>query len=325
MIDVSQAPYNVVGDWNGSDATATNNTAALQAAIVAASADNTNGGIVDSGGTQGNTILLPKGSIMFDDTLTLGDGVSFQGSGDYATNLRVKGTFDPNKHRIRLGSPGDTYSSFGGRLRNLIVSQASTLESAGSTALVYTNDVQDGTLLDHVLLRGFQSRCFVGETGYGGASIIRLRQVTGNTGYAGRPAFSFDYGEGTMIDVEGLEPSGARVNPADPNSPSIPGTVGVYVRGGYSKFRFVHGELLETCMLLNLKTAKCFCSIDYLMGGPENKYEIIIQGQSPAIQTGRIELAHVTRNGSPPSNPLVLNGMSGASHIYNDILNPVLI
>ncbi len=322
MIDLSNV---VVGDWNGSDAVATNNTNAIEDAIGNAQLNNTAGGLVDNGGSIGDTLLLPKGSIMFDDTLTLGDGVAFQGSGDFATNLRVKGNFDPNKHRIRLGSPGDTTASFGGRLRNLVVSQPKTLESASNVALVYTNDVQDGTMLDHVLLRGFQSRCFVGEIGFGGATLIRMRQVGGNTQRAAGPvpAFSFDYGEGTTIDVEGFEPSGGRLNPTDPNSPSAPYSIGCLVRGGNGSFRFVHGELLETVMNINLKTAKCFCEIDHLMGGPENKYEIVIQGQTPAIQTGRIELAHITRNGSPIANPLVLNGMSGAQPIYNDIVDRI--
>src|SRR6185503_2833367 len=323
MIDVSQAPYNVVGDWNGSDTTATNNTAALQAAIADAQASNTLGGVVDNGGTQGDTILLPKGSIMFDDTLTLGDGVSFQGSGDFATNLRVKGNFASNKHRIRLGSPGDTLSSFGGRLSNLVVSQPKTLETNSDIALVYTNDVQDGTIMDHVLLRGFQTRCFVGEVGYGGATLIRMRQLGGNTRRAAGavPAFSFDYGEGTMIDVEGFEPSGGRIDPTDPNSPSAPGSVGCYVRGGFGSFRHVHGELLETCMLLNLKSTKCFCDINFMTGGPENHYEIVVQNN--AAQLNRIRLANIVRNGSPPTNPLVLNGQSGGSHIFNDIIDPI--
>lgn len=321
MIDLKLPPYNVVGDWNGSDATATNNTNALKQAIADAKASNTNGGGVDAGGTQGDTLILPKGSIMFDDTLELGDGVSFQGSGDYSTNLVMKSTFDPIKHGIVLGSRGDTLASFGGRLRNMCVFSRSTMQAASSACMVYTNDVQDGTLMENVRLYGFERRCFWGEVGYGGASIIRMHQVTGNTWKTGVPAFTFDYGEGTMIHAEGVEPSGKRINPADPDSPSAPGTVGISMRGGFASFKRTHGELLETVLSINMKSGKCFCDVDFMTGGPMNIWEVVVQG-NPA-QLGRIRLANIVRNGSPPSNPLVLNGQSGASHIYNDIIDPI--
>lgn len=307
MIDVSQAPYNVVGDWNGSDAVATNNTNALKQAIIDAKASNTNGSIVDAGGTQGDTILLPKGSIMFDDTLVLGDGVAFQGSGDYATNLVLKSDFDPSKRGIVLGSDSNNTASFGGRLANLCVSGRINMPATVGVPLVYSNDVQDGFLLDHVRLYGFNRRAFHGEIGYGGATLVRFRQVTGNCSVPNCAGWFFDYSEGTMVDIDGIQPSGARVDPTSESSPAIAGTVGILARGGCFDIKRCHGELLETTLLVNLRSALSYCDISYMMGGPFNRDEIVIVANSANV--GNIKVKRFIHNGA--SRYSVLNNNNG--------------
>jgi hypothetical protein len=303
MIDLALPPYNVVGDWNGSDSAATNNTNAIKDAIAAAHASNTNGGVVDAGGTQGDTLVLPKGSVMFDDTLVLGNGVALQGAGDYATNLVMKGNFDPEKHGIILGSDGDVLSSFGGRLSNLCVHSRPTMPVT-SKAVVYSNDVQDGFLLDHVRLYGFNRRWFHGEIGYGGAAMVRFRQVTGNCSVPAMAGGYFDYGESTMVEIDGIEPSGARVDPTSEQSPAKPGTVGVLARGGMFDIRRMHGELLETTLLINLRSAVSYCDVSKMTGGPMNRDAIVIVS-NPA-NVGNVTLNRIIKNGE--SRYMVLNG-----------------
>lgn len=318
MIDLTSV---VVPDWNRNDATATDNTNAIEDAIADAQASNT-ADAPDYGGTWGDMLILPKGSIMISRPIVLGNGTSLQGSGDYSTCLVMKkDSLAPTDHFVTIGSPRDNLSSFGGRIRNMNLWCDPNEPAHYTASMVYTNDAQDGTILDHVRLYGFNRRCFIGEVGYGGASIVRLRQVTGNCKRTEAPGFLFDYGESTMVDIDGIEPSGARINPNDPNSPSIPGTVGIGIRGGFVQLRRVHGELLETTLHINMKSARCFCEVDFMTGGPENHYEVVIQ--SNILQKDRIRLANIVRNGSPPSNPLVLNGQSGASHIFNDIVDPI--
>jgi hypothetical protein len=318
MIDLSAPPFNVRGDWNGSDATATNNTNAIKDAIAAAHASNT-GFHPDYGGTWGDTLLFPKGSVMVDDTLVLGDGVALQGSGDYATTLVMKASFDPNKHFVILGSPGDNLSSFGGKIRNMNLWAPSTNEAISTAAMVFTNDAQDGTILDHVRIYGFQRRCFWGEIGYGGASIIRMLQVTGNTSAPNRAAFYFNYGESTMIYVEGIETSGARINPNDENSPQVPGTFGIVLNGGFAKFTRVHPELQDYPFYIDMKSSKCFCDIDFMTGGPFTKDLITIAGNP--LQQGRVRLSNIIRNGA--TGHIVANSQNGAGPIDNEIVDPI--
>lgn len=316
MIDLSLPPYNVVGDWNGSDAVATNNTNAIKDAIAAAHASNTNGGIVDAGGTQGDTLLLPKGSIMFDDTLVLGDGVALQGAGDYATNLVMKADFDPEKHGVILGSNGDTFSSFGGRLSNMCVWARPTMPVTGK-AVVYSNDVQDGFLLDHVRLYGFNRRWFHGEIGYGGATMVRFRQVTGNCSVPDMAGGYFNYSEGTMVEIDGVQPSGARIDPTDEQSPAKPGTVGVLARGGCFDIKRIHGELLETTLLINLQSAQSYCDVSYMTGGPMNRDAIVIAAN--AANVGNVKLKRIRRNGESRYTVLNGNGSNISVNIDNEI------
>ena len=190
---------------------------------------------------------------------------------------------------------------------------------------------QDGSYLAEFLLEkgyevhGFKRRALICEKGQGGASIIRLNQVTANTGTPGFPAMTFDYSEGTMIYAEGLEPSGARIDPNDELSPSVPGTIGVLMKGGYAQFTRFHPELSETGMLINLtprpntNVTKSFCSVDFAQGGFGVQDLFTIQGN--VAQLGRIEFAHVERNGV--SRHTIYNGQSGANHLDTDIIDRI--
>jgi VCBS repeat-containing protein len=92
-------------DWNGVDAGATDNTAALQEAINFASLSFGTG--FDTGGGGGSDVLLPVGTAMFATGLTVHDGVRVLGKGTYGTVLKMKDTFSTSANFIRLGTAGD--------------------------------------------------------------------------------------------------------------------------------------------------------------------------------------------------------------------------
>jgi hypothetical protein len=308
-IDLSLPPWNVRGDWS-------DNGSAIQDA--ADFYGQGNGTLPDNGGAIGETLLLPAGSVV-SGKITLPYGVALEGRNDYATHLIANSTVTGEMDFIQGCNPSSTVSSFGGRLRRLLISVSKTQEASSSAAAVRMTSVQDGLMLDHVRVYGWKRKPIVCEKGQGGASIISVRQVTCNVAIAGRPAITFDYGEGTMIYAEGLEPAGARVDPSDGNSPAIPGTTGVLMKGGFAEFKRFHPELLEVGMQINMATSKCFCDVNFATGGP-GVSTLFVVNNNPA-QLGRIRLANVQRNGV--TGNIVTNGQSGANPITNDIIDPI--
>lgn len=328
MIDVTQPPYNCRADWNGSDSAATDNYAPIQQALYDA------GKILfpdtDRIGA-GDLVLLPKGAMMISQKLVVPHGVTVQGAGDYASILRMKESFDPNSHFIDLGDATLKQSVFGCRLRNMILFSPPDLEGAMCTAMVYTNNAQDTEgMLDGVRIYGFQRRCFWGEIGYGGATSISLKQVTGNTLAPGTPAFTFNYSDACMIDVEGIEPSGGRQS-NDPTSSlynlPIANTIGIILQGGYARFRRVHFEECDQCFFVNMDdgqpagSGQSFCDIDFMTGNTTNNHLIVYHNNS--AQKGRMRLTNVKRNGI--TGHTVWSGVDGVPNIDTDIVDTIRI
>jgi hypothetical protein len=309
MIDLRLPPWNVKGDWS-------DNGSAIQDA--ADFYGQGNGVQPDNGGAIGETLMLPAGSVV-SGPVTLPYGVALEGVADYGTSLIANSSVTGEMDFIRGGNPASPYSTFGGAIRRMKIHCSKTQEASGSVAAVRMTSVQDGLMLDHVRIYGFKRRALICEKGQGGASIISVRQVTANTGTAGFPAITFDYGEGTMIYAEGLEPSGARIDPTSENSPAVPGTIGVLMRGGFAEFKRFHPELLEIGMQINMRTSKCFCDVRMATGGP-GVQNLFVVNNNPT-QLGRVRFADVQRNGV--IGHTVLTGQSGQQHIDADIIDPI--
>jgi hypothetical protein len=314
-IDLSLPPWGVKGDWS-------DNGSAIQEAADFYGIGN--GVQPDNGGSIGETLMLPAGSIV-SGPITLPYGVALQGVADYGSSLIANSSVTGEIDFVRGGDPNSPYSTFGGALRHMKIHCSKTAEASPSVAAVRMTSVQDGLILDHVRIYGHKRRWLVCEKGQGGASIISLRQVTGNTDVAGLPGCTFDYGEGTMIEVDGLEPSGARVDPSDENSPPIAGTIGVLMKGGFAEFKRFHPELLESGMIINLTPrpnsnyTASFCDVDFAQGSDTVRDLFVVSNNQ--AQAGRIRLANVARNGL--TRHTVYNGQSGANPIDTDIIDPV--
>ncbi|MGY3036182.1 hypothetical protein ACVIIV_005352 [Bradyrhizobium sp. USDA 4354] len=102
---VDACAFGLLADWNGVDASATDNTTALQNAISFASQSFGTG--YDTAGGGGSDVLLPSGTVMISSLITLHDGVRLLGKGTYGTVLKMKDTFSTTSHFIRLGTAGD--------------------------------------------------------------------------------------------------------------------------------------------------------------------------------------------------------------------------
>lgn len=130
------------GDWNGLDASATDNFAVLQEAInFTAQAFGTG---YDTGGGAGGDVLLPSGTGMISAKLTVHDGVRLLGKGVYATVLKMKDTFSTTSDFIRLGTPGDasaiTASQAKGSAGDLVIN--GTVASGGVAYLLQKRQPQ---------------------------------------------------------------------------------------------------------------------------------------------------------------------------------------
>lgn len=318
FIDLAEPPYNVVADWSRNDALATDNYAAIQAAALTLAP--VAGQSPDWGQAEGGVLLLPRGSTMISDGLVLPPGVSMRGHGQYGSFLVLKEGGAIGKPVIDLGDRITHRPAFGSQLRDFSIwtSPNDSEQYAQDCAVVYTENAQDTDgILRNMRIYGMNRRCFVGTIGWGGASIINMYQVTGNSSLQA-PAFTFDYGESSMVYVEGLEPSGSRKNP-DPSHPEYnvpkPGTIGAYFRGGYGQFKRFHIENADWGLAISLKTGKCFCDVEFATGGPCNNSVIVIHNNP--TQLGRIRLTNVERNGAIQNT--VTNGQSGAPAIYTEI------
>jgi hypothetical protein len=95
-------------DWNGNDATATDNTAFLQEAIDFTALNFGMG--YDSGGGSGGDVLLPRGTMMFNSNITVETGVRCLGHGTYGTVLKLAAAFDSFRNFIQLGTGSDTFT-----------------------------------------------------------------------------------------------------------------------------------------------------------------------------------------------------------------------
>lgn len=310
MIFLDQAPYYVRADWNGSDASATDNWAAIQQAANDAGTITPPG--VDLGGTQGDTLILPRGSSMISKKLVLPFGVAMQGANDYGSAIILKSTFDPADHGIDIGDASKHLSAFGGALRNMVVMAPPSMPAASGTALVYTNNNQDtDAILHNVRLYSGQRIGFKGEIGYGGASIVRVRQVQINCS-AALPCAIFNYGDGSLVHIDGLEPAGPRNST---NGSFVPGSIGLVCNGGKFDVRRFHPEILDWGIYINLTNAHSRFDGKYITGGPDTNHLVTI-GNTPA-QLGNITLARVYRNGV--LGHIVYNGQSGATSTNADI------
>jgi len=310
-IDLSLPPWNVKGDWS-------DNGSAIDDASNFYGIDN--GTLPDNGGAIGETLMLPRGSVV-SGPITLRYGVALQGVADYGTSLIASPAVTGEIDFVRGGDPNSQYSTFGGAIRHMKIHCSKTQETSPSVAAVRMTSVQDGLILDHVRIYGWKRRWLICENGQGGASIISVRQVSGNTLTPGLPGATFDYGEGTMIHVDGIEPSGGRIDPTDPESPSVPDTIGVLMRGGFAEFKRFHPELLDIGMQINMRTAQCFCDNSFVTGGP-GVNNLFVVNNNPA-QIGGVRFELVRRNGV--TGYTVVNGQPGGQHINTDIIDRIRI
>lgn len=231
-------------------------TAALQAAIDCVHTES-----VYAGYSEGGEVIIPKGYGYFTDEINVKDGVYLVGPGTYSGGLVWAGD-NSVAHPIWIGSK-DHSASFSCGLRNL---QVMSLQDAATTDanldLVYTESAQHDGGIENVIIRGGGRTCFKAETGWGGASTLRFRDVetfnsAGVGGAPDVPQVILDY-PSAFIEAENIIVQGA-------SGATVPR--GLLIKSGYVHVRGFHTEEVTDGLIIEQATSPHHVTVHSATGG----------------------------------------------------------
>lgn len=309
MIDVTQAPYSCHFDWTGSDSTATDNYAGLQAAAYDAAAITAPG--IDLGGSVGDVLQLPRGAGMVSQKIILPFGVSMRGQGQsyYGTVLKMKDTFDPNSHFIDGGDEATHLAAMGCGIEDMILYAKPTVECAANRAMFFTNNAQDtDPIVGRCRIYAGARSALWAEKGWGGATLVNFRNITchNNGGPNANPIIWCKYGEGTCVHFDGVQV-------ANPQGGNVSGAYGLYLAGGNIVVNRYHAEQVWTGCVVDLEAGR----VEFAHGQGGSGVDRYITINNRASQVGKTRVRNTDRNGS---NYTVLNGLPGGTSVQTDIV-----
>lgn len=286
--------FGAKGNWNGTDASATDNYSQIQAALWFAAFKSSTS--FDGGGFAGGRVIAPTGSYLVCGntlkSLIVPSGVVFEGpSAPGSASLRLCDLFNQSVHFIELCDPNWHFACFDSSLRNLSLSNSRSVPSAINTAMVHSNATQDFGGLSRVYIYSGERECVNFEKGFGGASSVVLDHVSCNiSSSAGNPAMVFgntvasgmNYGT-TMIKLDTIVLAG-------PSSAPLMAGSGLVLKGGFYDIQNVHCEAISTCVFLQIPSATS--------NGDIVRMHNVNAGGGPVTCTGVITLDSTNRPGN---------------------------
>jgi hypothetical protein len=310
MIDVTQAPYNCRFDWTGSDATATDNYAGLQAAINDAAVIVPPG--IDLGGVVGDLLQLPRGMGLVSQKLVMPFGVSMRGQPHayYASGLKMSDNFDNNSHFIDLGDETTHLAAMGCSISDMILFSRNR-EAAANKSMIFTNNAQDtDPIVGRCRIYAGNRACIWGEKAWGGGTLINFRNlnlhnVGSLNGAVSAPLMWLKYGDGTMVRMDGIEPA--------VYSGGVPNSYGLYLAGGNFDIRGYHAEQIWTGAIVDLVNGGKV-HFEHCTGG--NDVDRLITINNRPSQAGKTTVKNIAKNGCSYT---VLNGLPGGTSYTTDI------
>lgn len=243
--------FGAVGDWSGTDASATDNYNALQAALWFTGNMNGQNLTSGNGGFWGGRLWVPQGTFMsscsISTSLIVPFGVVLEGASNQGSVIRMCDTFTSTSHFVALCDPNWHTACFNALLRNIQLS-ARTSVSSSSAYMVYSNSTQDFGGLDNVYIYGGTRGCVHLEKGFGGASTAFINKLSctalstlpqvwmGNTTGSG---FNFGSTIESLRDIVLGGPSGGGTYQTGP---------GILLNGGFPRVENVHCENMAICI-----------------------------------------------------------------------------
>lgn len=200
---VNALQFGCVGDWNGVDASATNNIDCLWSAIAFASNPiSTSAALV-----YGNQVWLPRGAYMTCGiflnsvyNIPIPTGVTLTGAGINATTLRQCATDSSGAHYIELCNSNMLVGEFGCKVEKMSIDSSAIASSTSGFAVVYSNAGQQFTLGEELNINAGLKGCVKYEIGRGGAANdIWLGINCVQNDAATTAAFSFNAGSAQHV------------------------------------------------------------------------------------------------------------------------------
>jgi hypothetical protein len=174
--------FGAKGDWNGTDAGATDNFNAIQSASWFAGFKSSTS--FDSGGFWGGKVIFPSGSYMAGcgstRSLVVAQSVIWESGAEVAATIKMCDSFNSLTHFIEICDPNWHFACFGSRLRYISVFSSRNISASNQVYMIHTNNVQDFGGLDHVYIYAGQRGCTWFEKGFGGASTVQVQYVSCN-------------------------------------------------------------------------------------------------------------------------------------------------
>jgi hypothetical protein len=180
--------FGAKGDWNGSDGAATDNFAAVQAAVNFAGYKSSTS--FDSGGWWGGRVIVPSGSYMMCGTTSfiLPEGTVLQGASEPGTSqLHLCDAFNINLNAFTICDPIWGFACLGAKYENISFHASRSVAVTGGIFMIYSNNLQDFGGLYKVYVYGGQRGCFHFEKGYGGTSWAGAEKVSCNISSPNNP------------------------------------------------------------------------------------------------------------------------------------------
>jgi hypothetical protein len=242
-------------DWDGVDATATDNFTPLQNALSFASYPTST--IVDLGGAVGGQVNLAKGSAMFcgggTAALVVPYGVKVTGRGNYASVTKPCDTWGVSVNVIELCDKNTHLAGFGCMLEDFQVFMQRDVVSNAAVSLIYSNNAQhDAGMRRMVLYPGACRRGLTLETGYGGATNVTMEHLEFKGGKAAaacggsaNPMVFVNYGT-TWVYFTNLNLGGLSASFGGPRDN------GLSITGGFVVLEGIHPEQIVNPVSINI-------------------------------------------------------------------------
>lgn len=246
--------FGAKGDWNGTDATATDNFAPVQAAVWFTS--NKSSTSFDGGGYWGGRVNVPQGSYkMCGSTyFVLPNNVILEGaSSAAASNLKLCDTYSTSTNAYEICDPNWHFACFGSRFQNMAFFAGRNITVSGGVSMIHSNAIQDmGGVYNSYIYSGHRIAVHF-EKGFGGASWVGIHNVSisqnsanhvmikiGNTNASG-----LNYGS-TIVSIENIILGG-------PSSAPFQQMGGLQILGGFVNVKNLHCEIItEYCISVGI-------------------------------------------------------------------------
>lgn len=288
-------------DWIASDAGATDDRAAIQAALNYAAKTDT---FAVNGNPTGSIVQMPRGSAKICSGLTLYGGTTLRGHGPQGTSLRVCDAWANGAENIlTLCDTVPHVACFGVQIADFNITATTAAAANVGTYAIYTNAAQQARAIQNVSVYPGNRGCLRYDTGYGGAAgfyvydffctMFPTAVSNGIVINAGTTLFKFF---NTILEAGGL---GYASN-------------GFNLIGGQITIDGLHSEGITTMVNVDMATSTHSATVMHATGGNLCSEVIKLQGTN---SPGNFAIYDGVMNGC--SN-LVTNGQAGGSSRSTD-------